>query len=127
MALGRYRKNATEGPASAARPQARFDMSTPANQRKLEAVEQLAVVAEKAGHTLIELAVAFVINHPGVTSAIIGPRTMDQLEAFLPAADITLSPTCSTPSTTSSPPASPSTRSTTATATSELRADQRRR
>ncbi|MFF7610246.1 aldo/keto reductase [Streptomyces parvulus] len=89
---GRYRKNATEGPASAARPPARFDMSTPANQRKLDAVEQLAVLAEKAGHTLIELAVAFVINHPGVTSAIIGPRTMEQLEAFLPAADITLSP-----------------------------------
>ncbi|MEU7560246.1 aldo/keto reductase [Streptomyces eurythermus] len=89
---GRYRKNATEGPASAARPQARFDMSTPANQRKLDAVEQLAVLAEKAGLTLSELAVAFVINHPGVTSAIIGPRTMEQLEAFLPAADITLSP-----------------------------------
>jgi aryl-alcohol dehydrogenase-like predicted oxidoreductase len=88
---GRYRKNATEGPASAARPQARFDMSTPANQRKLDAVEQLAVLAEKAGLTLIELAVAFVINHPGVTSAIIGPRPMEQLEAFLPAADVTLS------------------------------------
>ncbi|MFG2281720.1 aldo/keto reductase [Streptomyces asoensis] len=88
---GRYRKNAGEGPASAARPQARFDMSTPANQRKLDAVEQLAVLAEKAGLSLIELAVAFVINHPGVTSAIIGPRTMEQLEAFLPAADITLS------------------------------------
>ncbi|WP_089104266.1 aldo/keto reductase [Streptomyces hyaluromycini] len=88
---GRYRKHATEGPASAARPQARFDMSTPANQRKLDAVEQLAVLAEKAGLTLIELAVAFVVNHPGVTSAIIGPRTMEQLEAFLPAADVTLS------------------------------------
>ncbi|WP_330301949.1 MULTISPECIES: aldo/keto reductase [unclassified Streptomyces] len=88
---GRYRKNATEGPASAARPQARFDLSTSANQRKLDAVEQLALLAEKAGLTLIELAVAFVINHPGVTSAIIGPRTMDQLEAFLPAAHVTLS------------------------------------
>lgn len=66
-------------------------MSTPANQRKLDAVEQLALVAEKAGLTLIELAVAFVINHPGVTSAIIGPRTMEQLEAFLPAAGVTLS------------------------------------
>ncbi|MFC8230345.1 aldo/keto reductase [Streptomyces sp. NPDC057287] len=88
---GRYRKNATEGPASSARPQARFDMSTPANRRKLDAVEQLAVLAEKAGLSLIELAVAFVVNHPGVTSAIIGPRTMEQLEAFLPAADITLS------------------------------------
>ncbi|WP_416968089.1 aldo/keto reductase [Streptomyces sp. 4F14] len=89
---GRYRKNADEGPASAARPRARFDMSTPANQRKLDAVEQLALLAEKAGLTLIELAVAFVINHPGVTSAIIGPRTMQQLEAFLPAADVTLTP-----------------------------------
>ncbi|AZS84626.1 aldo/keto reductase [Streptomyces griseoviridis] len=87
---GRYRKNATEGPASAARPQARFDMSTPANQRKLDAVEQLAALAAKSGLSLIELAVAFVLNHPGVTSAIIGPRTMDQLEAFLPAADVTL-------------------------------------
>ncbi|MFD0252097.1 MULTISPECIES: aldo/keto reductase [Streptomyces] len=48
-------------------------------------------MAEKAGHTLIELAVAFVINHPGVTSGIIGPHTMEQLEAFLPTADITLS------------------------------------
>ncbi|MFE3518273.1 aldo/keto reductase [Streptomyces sp. NPDC059166] len=88
---GRYRKDATGGPASAARPQARFDMNTPANLRKLDAVEQLAVLAEKAGLSLIELAVAFVINHPGVTSAIIGPRTMEQLEAFLPAADVTLS------------------------------------
>ncbi|MFB8029379.1 MULTISPECIES: aldo/keto reductase [unclassified Streptomyces] len=87
---GRYRKNASGGPASAARPQARFDMDVPANQRKLDAAEQLAVLAEKAGLTLIELAVAFVINHPGVTSAIIGPRTMEQLEAFLPAAAATL-------------------------------------
>ncbi|MFF2139817.1 aldo/keto reductase [Streptomyces sp. NPDC058193] len=87
---GRYRKNASGGPASAARPQARFDMDVPANQRKLDAAEQLAVLAEKAGLTLIELAVAFVINHPGVTSAIIGPRTMEQLEAFLPAAAVTL-------------------------------------
>ncbi|MFD3732610.1 aldo/keto reductase [Streptomyces sp. NPDC058632] len=71
---GRHRKNATGGPASAA-PPGRFDMSSPADQRKLDAVEQLAVLAEKAGLTLIEPAVAFVINHPGVTSAIIGPRT----------------------------------------------------
>ncbi|MEU9211293.1 aldo/keto reductase [Streptomyces sp. NPDC048415] len=87
---GRYRKDNTPAPASTARPAARFDMTSPANQRKLDAVEQLAVLAEKAGLTLIELAVAFVINHPGVTSAIIGPRTMEQLEAFLPAADVTL-------------------------------------
>ena len=41
--------------------------------------------------TLIELAIAFVINHPGVTAAIVGPRTMEQLESYLPAADVTLS------------------------------------
>jgi aryl-alcohol dehydrogenase-like predicted oxidoreductase len=66
-------------------------MSSPANQHKLDVVEELAVLAEKEGLTLIELALAFVINHPGVTSAIIGPRTMEQLESQLPAADITLS------------------------------------
>jgi len=88
---GRYRKDTSSGPASAARPQARFDMTSPANQRKLDAVEELALLAEKSGLTLIELAVAFVINHPGVTSAIIGPRTMEQLDAFLPTADVTLS------------------------------------
>jgi aryl-alcohol dehydrogenase-like predicted oxidoreductase len=87
---GRYRKDSSSGPASAARPQARFDMTSPANQRKLDAVEQLAVLADKSGLTLIELAVAFVVHHPGVTSAIIGPRTMEQLDAFLPAADVAL-------------------------------------
>jgi aryl-alcohol dehydrogenase-like predicted oxidoreductase len=68
----------------------RFDMSLPENQRKLEAVEQLQQVADDAGVTMIELAIAFVINHPGVTSAIIGPRTMEQLESQLPAADVVL-------------------------------------
>ena len=88
---GRWRKGSASSPTSAARPPARFDMSAPANQRKLDAVEELALLAEQSGLSLIELAVAFVINHPGVTSAIIGPRTMEQLDAFLPAADVTLS------------------------------------
>ena len=66
-------------------------MSTPANQRKLDVVEELALLAEQSGLTLIELALAWAINHPGVTSAIIGPRTMEQLESQLPAADVTLS------------------------------------
>jgi hypothetical protein len=67
-------------------------MSAPANQRKLDVVDDLALLAEQSGRTLIELAVAFVINHPGVTSAVIGPRTMEQLEAFLPTADVVLTP-----------------------------------
>ena len=52
----------------------------------------LPPLADDAGLTLIELAIAFVTNHPGVTSAIIGPRTLEQLETQLPAADVTLSP-----------------------------------
>jgi aryl-alcohol dehydrogenase-like predicted oxidoreductase len=87
---GRWRKDAASTPTSAARPSARFDMTSPANQRKLEVVEELAQVADKAGLTLIELAIAFVINHPAVTAAIIGPRTMEQLESQLPAAEVTL-------------------------------------
>jgi aryl-alcohol dehydrogenase-like predicted oxidoreductase len=87
---GRWRKDAASSPASAARPNARFDMSSPANQRKLEIVEELARLAEQADMTLISLAIAFVLNHPGVTSAIVGPRTMEQLESYLPAAHLTL-------------------------------------
>lgn len=84
---GRWRKDAAGSPTSSARPSARFDMTSPANQRKLDVVEELAVLAESSGITLIELAIAFVINHPAVTSAIVGPRTMEQLESYLPAAE----------------------------------------
>jgi aryl-alcohol dehydrogenase-like predicted oxidoreductase len=88
---GRYRKSA-QLPVSrrAERIPQRFDMNLPGNQAKLEAAEQLAVLAEEAGLSLIHLALAFVINHPAVTSAIIGPRTMDQLESQLGAADVAL-------------------------------------
>jgi aryl-alcohol dehydrogenase-like predicted oxidoreductase len=62
---------------------ARYDMSMPENQAKLESVEQLALLAEEAGLTLQQLAQAFVLEHPAITSAIIGPRTPEQLEAYL--------------------------------------------
>jgi aryl-alcohol dehydrogenase-like predicted oxidoreductase len=88
---GRWRKDAASAPTSSARPSVRFDMTSPANQRKLDVVEELAQMAEQAGLSLIELAIAFALNHPGVTSAIVGPRTMEQLESYLPAADIRLS------------------------------------
>jgi aryl-alcohol dehydrogenase-like predicted oxidoreductase len=86
------RWSADSSPTSPARQRlaARFDMSLPENQRKLDAVQQLAAVADDAGLTMIELAIAFVVNHPAVTSAIIGPRTMEQLDSQLPAADVTL-------------------------------------
>ena len=66
-------------------------MSLAANQRKLDAAEQLAELAEEAGMSLIEMAIAFVLRHPAVTSAIIGPRTMEHLESQLAAADVELS------------------------------------
>jgi aryl-alcohol dehydrogenase-like predicted oxidoreductase len=65
-------------------------MSLPANQRKLEAADALAGLAEEAGMTLIELALAFVIQHPAITAAIIGPRTMEHLESQLPALELRL-------------------------------------
>lgn len=89
---GRYRQGA-ETPQSrrAARIPERYDLSLPANQRKLEVVEQLAVLAEEAGLTLIHLALAFTLRHPGVSSAIIGPRTMEHLEGQLGADEVKLS------------------------------------
>jgi aryl-alcohol dehydrogenase-like predicted oxidoreductase len=63
----------------------------PNNQRKLEAADALARLADEAGITLIEMAIAFVIRHPAVTAAIIGPRTMEQLESQLTASEVTLS------------------------------------
>jgi aryl-alcohol dehydrogenase-like predicted oxidoreductase len=89
---GRYRLG-QDLPSSqrAERIPSRYDMSLPGNQRKLEAVDALAKLAEEAGMTLIELALAFVIRHPAVTAAIIGPRTMEHLESQITAAEITLS------------------------------------
>jgi aryl-alcohol dehydrogenase-like predicted oxidoreductase len=89
---GRYRKDATEGPTSVARQRLanRFDLGLPENQRKLEATGQLARLADDAGISLIGLAIAFVLRHPAVTSAIIGPRTMEHLESQLTATDVHL-------------------------------------
>ena len=89
---GAYRKGRdTPQSRRADRIPDRYDMSLPGNQRKLEAADQLAKLAEANDMTLIEMAIAFVINHPAVTSAIIGPRTMEHLESQLTAADIGLS------------------------------------
>ena len=68
----------------------RYDLSLPANQAKLEAADALAQLAEEAGISLIHMALAFVIRHPAVTAAIIGPRTMEQLESQLGAAEVEL-------------------------------------
>ncbi len=60
------------------------------DQRKHAAIERLVPIAEQAGLSLTHLAIAFVINHPGVTSAIIGPRTMKQLDDLLAGAGTVL-------------------------------------
>ena len=60
------------------------------DERRIDAVEQLIPLAEKAGLPMTHLAIAFAIAHPGVTSAIIGPHTMEQLDDLLASADVTL-------------------------------------
>ena len=88
---GRWRKDAGQQSSSrAGRLPERFDLANPYNQRKLDAVEDLAQLAEQTGITLIELAIAFVLNHPAITAALVGPRTMEQLEGQLAAADVAL-------------------------------------
>jgi aryl-alcohol dehydrogenase-like predicted oxidoreductase len=69
-----------------------FDMTIPANQRKLAAVQQLTGVAEQAGLTMVQLALGFSTAHPAVTAAIIGPRTTAQLRSQLAALDVVLAP-----------------------------------
>ncbi|WP_441245994.1 aldo/keto reductase [Kitasatospora sp. McL0602] len=68
----------------------RFDPSIPENAAKLEVVEQLVEVAEQLGCSLPELALAFPAAHPAVTSVIIGPRTMEQLDSALKGAAVAL-------------------------------------
>ena len=88
---GRWRKGAEDltSRRSAMIPR-RYDLSIPANQAKLEAADALGRLADEAGMSLIHMALAFVIGHPAVTAAIIGPRTMEQLESQLGAAEVQL-------------------------------------
>lgn len=89
---GVYRANAgerTEGRAK--RAPARFDTSDPANQKKMNLVEDLVKIADDVGISLAQLSLAWVLHHPGVTSAIIGPRVMEHLTTLLGAQDIRLS------------------------------------
>jgi aryl-alcohol dehydrogenase-like predicted oxidoreductase len=89
---GKYRKG-QDAPTSqrSQRLPARYDLSNPDNQRKLDAADALAVLAEEAGISLVHLALAFVLQHPAVTAPIIGPRTMEHLESQLGATEVTLS------------------------------------
>ena len=60
------------------------------DERRLDAVEQLVPLAEEAGLPMTHLAMAFAIAHPGVTSALLGPHTMEQLDDLLAGFDVTL-------------------------------------
>jgi aryl-alcohol dehydrogenase-like predicted oxidoreductase len=88
---GKYRKGQPPPQPAGQRPRARFDPDVPANQRKFAAADELGRLADESGINLVKLAVAFVLRHPAVTSAIIGPRTMDQLVSQLDAADVRIS------------------------------------
>jgi aryl-alcohol dehydrogenase-like predicted oxidoreductase len=89
---GRWRKDGGQQASSrAGRLPDRFDLANPYNQRKLDAVEGLAQLADQAGLTLIQLAIGFVASHPAITCPLIGPRTMEQLQTQLAAADVALS------------------------------------
>jgi aryl-alcohol dehydrogenase-like predicted oxidoreductase len=90
---GRWRLGADERDLTsrrASRIPDRYDLTKRENQQKLEAADALAKLAEEAGLSLVHLAVAWVLHNPAVTSAIIGPRTMDQLTSQLGAADVQL-------------------------------------
>jgi aryl-alcohol dehydrogenase-like predicted oxidoreductase len=89
---GKYRtgKDVDMSKGRAARMPARFDPEKPGNARKLDAIEDLVALAEQTGTKLTHLAVAFSIAHPAVTSAIVGPRTMEQLTDLLDGAELSL-------------------------------------
>jgi aryl-alcohol dehydrogenase-like predicted oxidoreductase len=91
---GKYRKNrpVPEGSRGAApMVRERFDYSLPENQRKLDLIEDLLPLADAEGVTPTQLAIAWTLQHPGVTSAIIGPKTRAQLDEQLPSSGRTVS------------------------------------
>lgn len=87
MLSGKYRKGQPQPDSARAK---RFPKQM-GDERNLDAVEKLIPIAQAAGLSLIHMAMAFVMAHPGVTSAIIGPRTMPHLEDLLAGAEVVLS------------------------------------
>ena len=89
---GRYRKDSPlPAGGRASRVPDRFSASRPEVAAKLEVIESLVDVAVAAGVPLTHMALAFVLTHPAVTSAIIGPRTMEQMTGTLGALEVGLS------------------------------------
>jgi aryl-alcohol dehydrogenase-like predicted oxidoreductase len=88
---GKYRDGRPPPLSRAHREPDHFDFGGGAHERKMSIVEELAKLADEAGISLVDLAHAFVLAHPAVTSAIIGPRTMEQLDDVLRSTDTALS------------------------------------
>ena len=86
LLTGKYRKGRPQPDTLRAKHFPKL-MSDP---RSLEVVDQLIPLAENAGMSLTHMALAFVLAHPGITSAIIGPRTMEQFDDLLAGAGVTL-------------------------------------
>jgi aryl-alcohol dehydrogenase-like predicted oxidoreductase len=86
MLTGRYRK----GRALPESLRARMFPEQMGDDRNLDAVERLILIAEAAGLSLTHMSMAFAIAHPAVTSAILGPRTVEQLDDLLAGADVVL-------------------------------------
>jgi aryl-alcohol dehydrogenase-like predicted oxidoreductase len=82
---GRYSRGEVSASGRMQRNPLRFDLERPDNQRKLELTQQLEALAAKAGTNLIGLALGFVLAHRAITTAIIGPRTLEQLNGILAA------------------------------------------
>ncbi|MGM4983525.1 MULTISPECIES: aldo/keto reductase [Rhizobium] len=86
MLTGRYRKGEPQPDSGRAR---RFPKQM-SDERRLDAVEQLIPLAQEAGLPLAHMALGFVMAHPGVTSAIIGPRKMEHFDDLLAASEVRL-------------------------------------
>ena len=87
MLTGKYRK----GQPTPGSLRAKFMPKAMSDEGSLDAVEQLVALAQDAGLSLIHMALAFVVTHPALTSAIIGPRTMEHLDGYLSGAEVVLS------------------------------------
>lgn len=89
---GKYRKGKAN-PADSPRAERWVgDIDNPKFQRRLEVVEQLVGLAGREGAPLADLAVAWTLKNPDVTSVIIGPRTEEQLKGAVRSLDVTISP-----------------------------------
>jgi aryl-alcohol dehydrogenase-like predicted oxidoreductase len=86
MLTGKYRKDAQQPETL----RAKYFPKAMSDEGSLEKVEQLIPLAQGAGMTLMHMALAFVVAHPALTSAIIGPRTMEQLDGLLAGAEVVL-------------------------------------